>query len=443
MADGRRKRRAGLLAMALIKRVLLTVSLLSMAVPLLFAEDGTGSRVHVQSSENRPAAGSAWTLTLLIDHNEPDEVDVLAPHLSDSLFLELVLKLPRVINHDEHWTAMEYRFVLNSPGTVEFDAFTVITPRGQTMTKPFELTVRPPPASNTAQVHKFAWEKIPSGLKPGEEAVFVLRYSGANPLYPLPEAQLFLPPVPPGHILESIRLADDEKSAGIALKLRLIPLSAVPFALARRQFSHGGNIFEIPSLRITVTASGNKPPQSAIPPSSATSAPLEPAATEKDATPFPSLEAAIRGYSGLYQKHRIECESVYANAKDFWEKEQRAYALATLRKNERDHPAGAFFAVIRREAERSLGLSGTKDEEKRSFMPFWKEKRRSAVLLRETAIRQIPDRDGGEITRFMEGQQVLLDGRPRGNRIQTWLQITANDDNGISGWILEDNIIIY
>jgi hypothetical protein len=430
MANGRRNQRAGLLTMTLNRRVLVPVLLLLMAVPFLSAEDQTGSRVLVQSSPDRPAAGSTWTLTLLIDHNEPDEVDVRTPHLSDSLFLELVLKLPRIMNSDERWTAMEYRFVLSSPGTVEFEAFTVITPRGQTTTNPFELAIQQPQTTNAVQIHRFEWEKAPSGLKTGEEAIFVLRYSGANPINPLPEAQLFLPPVPPGHILESVPLADNEKKTGIALKLRLIPLAAAPFALARRQFSHGGSIFEIPPLRITITASANKPSQNV------TTA----AMAEENTPPFPSPEAAKQGYSGLYQKHRAECESIYAFAKEFWANANLAHALAALRKNERDHPAGAFFAVIRREAEQALGLSGTKDEEKRSFMPFWREKRRSAVLLKETTARRIPDRAGEEIARFKEGQPVLLDGKPQG---QKWMQVTTNDNNRISGWVPEENIIIY
>jgi hypothetical protein len=445
MADGRRKQRAGLLAMALNKRVLPTVLmpmvLLLMAAPLLFSQNEAGSRVLIQSSPDKPAAGSPWILTLLIDHYEPDEVEVLAPHFGDSLFLELVLKLPRTVNSDERWTAMEYRFVLNSPGTVEFESFAVITPHGQTMTNPFELTIQQPQASSAAQIHKFAWEKIPSGLKTGEEAVFILRYSGKNSLNQLPEAELFLPPVPPGHIMESIRLADSEKTAGIALKLRLIPLESSPFAVARRQFSHGGHIFEIPALRITVTPSANAPSAKATTAQNTT--PATNTATEKNTPPFPTLTAAIRDHSKLYQKHRADCESIHSHAKNLWEKTYNADALAALRKNERDHPAGAFFAVIRREAERSLGLSGTKDEEKRSFMPFWREKRRSAVLRRETAIFRVPDRSSEEIARFGEGHPVLLDGKPHSHRSQIWLQVTTHDDNGISGWVPEENIIIY
>jgi hypothetical protein len=442
MANGRRNQRAGLLTMALIKHIVLTVLLL-MVTPLLMAEGEIGSRVLVQSSPDKPAAGSTWTLTLLIDHNEPDEVNVLAPHFGDSLFLELVLKLPRIQNSDERWTAMEYRFVLNSPGTVEFEAFTVITPVGHTMTDPFELAIQQPQNTNTVQIHRFAWESAPSAMKTGEEAIFILRYSGTNSINPLPEARLFLPPVPPGHILESVQLAENEKPAGIALKLRLIPLEPAPFVLARRQFSHGGSIFEIPALRITVTASAPPSPMAATPlmalPPEATTAPNVTTA-ERNTPSFPSLTMAIQSHPGLYEKHRAECESIYAFAKDLWVKANRAGALAALRKNERDHQAGLFFAVIRREAEQALGLSGTKDEEKRFFMPFWKEKSRSAILLKETAVRQIPDMAGKEIARFKEGQPVLLDGK---TQRQKWLQITANDGNRISGWVQEGNLIIY
>jgi hypothetical protein len=308
------------------------------------------------------------------------------------------------------------------------------------MTKPFELIVEEPEIISTAQVHQLVWERIPSGLKTGEEAIFVLRYKGRNSANLLPDAKLFLPPVPPGHILESVRLADDERPAGIALKLRLIPLEAVPFVLAKRQFSHGDNIFEIPALRITVTASEKKPAQNVT---TAQNVTRTPNITTVEITTFPSLIPAIQNHSGLYEKHSAECYSIYTQAKDSWDKGHYALALAILRKNERDHAAGAFFAVIRREAEKAIGLSGTKDEEKGSFMPFWREKRRSAVLVRETIIRRIPDYSGEEIARFNEGHPVLLEGKPRSHRNQVWHQITAHDNNGISGWVSENDIIIY
>jgi hypothetical protein len=388
-------------------------------------------------------AGSTWTLTLLIDHGEPNEVDILAPHFDGAIFLEQVLKTPRLINPRttdveapmgtppeflERWTAMEYRFVLSTPGTVSFDAFTVITPQGQTLTAPFELNIQRPPNTTEVQNYRFVWEGAPSELKAGENAVLSLRYSGTHHASSLPKAGQFLPTVPPGYILEPLPLASSEVSAGIALKLRLIPLEANPFVLARRQFSHNGAIFEVPALRIPVSRAAEQKPGTQA----------EHAAAGHNITPpFPPPAAAIQNHSRLYQKYQSKCDAAYAAAKNLWESSRRADALAELRQNERDHPAGEFFAAIRREAEQALGFTNTNDERQKKSL--FGTKPRCAVL-RETSVRRIPDSAGEEIARFREGQPVLLNGKTPHN---AWMQVTSNDDNGTSGWVPEEMIIFY
>jgi hypothetical protein len=433
----------------------------------LFAQNETGPRMLVRSSPERPVAGSTWTLTLLIAHDEPTEVDVLAPHFTGSLLLEQVVKSPRFLNPAtgqfsvnnpvsteaentawlpafERWTAMEYRFVLNNPGTISFDAFTVITPRGQTKTDPFDLNVQWPQNMAETRSYRLAWEGIPSSLKIGDNAVFALRINGWDSANSSPETRLFLPPVPPGYILESLPLRPEEKSAGIAIRMRLIPLEVSAFVLERRRFSHGGNDFEIPALRIPVTAAAKGAADNV-------QAREEQAVENSPALPFPSFEAAKKDNPGLYHKHQAECETIYHTVKDLWESGCRADALAALRHNERDHPAGALFAVLRRGAEQTLGFTDTHDEKRRFFLglknplPFFRDKSRSAVL-RETAVRRIPDTAGEEIARFREGQPVLLDKEtyPSGQKQrEIWLRVIAHDDKETSGWVPEENIIIY
>jgi hypothetical protein len=249
----------------------------------------------------------------------------------------------------------------------------------------------------------------------------------------LPPAELFLPPIPPGHILESVPLSIEEKSAGMVLKLRFIPLDGGPLVLERRRFSHNSTVFEIPALRIPVSRTAGIT-------ANAKSVP------EKTgiAVPFPALETAVKAYPDLYQKRLHDCETIYASTKNEWENGDLAQSLAALRYNERNHPAGAIFALLRREAESSLGFTGANDEKKK-FLPFFREKARSAVL-RETTVRQIPDSAGAEITRFREGQPVLLDKKIRPaarKQYESWLRVITNDDNRISGWVPEENIIFY
>ena len=426
---------------------------LLLSAAILSAQDANQDRVVIRSEPSLPAAGSTWTLTLLVAHGEPNEVEVLAPHFSDEIFLVQLTKGPRLRNSStgqtytsypqqlpgeapwepatfERWTAIEYRFTLSRPGVVSFNAFTVITPRWQAITDPFSLRVQRPTDTAETRHYQVAWEQLPRGLQTGESAIFGLRVSRWNTTAVLPEAHLFMPPVPQGCILESLPVSAEERYQGLALRLRVIALEAVPFVLERRLVSHNGSVFEIPALRIPVSPAERVTPNISDRPDETAQA---------ESTPlFPPLETLALGNPRLYQKHRAECEAVYRTAKDLWERGNRTEALVILRQNERDHRAGGAFIVIRREAERALGLVATNNEKRRHLLSFLGGQARAA-LTRETAVRRIPDQAGEMVGNFSEGQPVLvLPGRST-----SWLRVTANDSGGVSGWVPEERIIFY
>jgi hypothetical protein len=435
-----------------IKSLVLLLILLLMALlltPILAAEDEEEElRIIIQGIPESPVAGSTWTLTLLVDHHDPNEVDVLAPPFTGPFTLEQVNKGPRIMDTTEVWIGVEYRYKANIPESFSFDAFTVITPDVQIKVYVPEVTVQKSPTASQAtvvkQMYRFVWEGLPSNLAIGESAVFNLRISGwdSSPLQSdvlLVPARLFIPPVPPGHILESLPLSSEERSAGMAVKLRLVPLEAIPLIIEGRNFSHNTAngkylTFEIPYLRITVSQAQKSPV--AVPEVNKT------AQNKKTAAPFPSIETAAAEYPSIFIKHKIECEAVYTDAKNLWENARFAEALATIRKNERDHSAGKLFTVIRRSAEQALGLSGTHDERRDIIMRLWLliGRYRSAVL-KETSIRRIPDQAGGEIAILKEGQPVLV--LQHGTKNNKWLQVITGDNNKTTGWVPEEKIIFY
>jgi hypothetical protein len=427
----------------------LVILLIILSASILSAQDKE-PRVIIRSLPEEPVAGSTWILTFLIAHNEPNEVDVLAPPFTDPLLLEQVTKMSRFINTTELWTVVEYRFKANSPGIFSFSAFTVITPGARVMIDPFEVTVLQSPAvpqtAATAQTYRLVWEGLPSRLAIGESAVFNLRISGWNsaphqPTAFIPESGLFMPPVLPGHILESLHLSPEEKSVGTVLKLRLVPLEAYPFAIEGRRISvNTANskeavlLFDMPSLRIPVNRAQGLP--------TVTNEANDTVQEKNTAAPFPSLEAATAEHHTIYNKYTTECDATYASAKNLWESARFAESLALLRQKERDHPAGKLFAVIRREIEQALGFTGTHDERRDLIMKLWlfMGRYRCGVLM-ETTIRRIPDQAGEEITRFREGQPVLI--LQQGTKPNKWLQVISGDNNKTSGWVPEDKIIFY
>ena len=224
-------------------------------------------RVLVQAAPDNPVEGSTLTLTLFTDHDNPDEVNVLAPPFTDGILLDFMLKGPRAVNGDfERWTAIEFRFTLTGYGTVTFEPFTIITPRGRTQTDTFSVNVEKAPGGGAGgagngetTLFRLSWENAPANLKIGETAIIALRVNNWKNTAVLPASGLFLPPVPMGHIIESIPLSEKEKSGGIAIKLRIIPLQAGVLTVINRRLTIGNAIYEVPALRIPVRAARTEP----------------------------------------------------------------------------------------------------------------------------------------------------------------------------------------
>jgi len=213
-------------------------------------------RFLIQTAPDRPVEGSAWTLTLLVEHDNPDEINVLAPPFTDGILLDFMLKGPRLVNADlERWTALEFRFTLIGSGTITFEPFTIMTPKGRIQTEPFDIVVSKQPGAGIGETALFrlSWENAPANLKVGENAVVSLRVNGWKNGMMLPDSGLFLPPVPMGHIVESLPLSENEKSTGIALKLRIIPLQTGVLTIQNRRLTIGNSIYEVPVLRIQVS----------------------------------------------------------------------------------------------------------------------------------------------------------------------------------------------
>jgi hypothetical protein len=62
----------------------------------------------------------------------------------------------------------------------------------------------------------------------------------------------------------------------------------------------------------------------------------------------------------VFPPFRSACDSIWEQAAVLWDEGRRVEALAELRRNERDHPAGPALVPLRREVERALGLEPEK-----------------------------------------------------------------------------------
>ena len=456
-----------------------------------YALNAAETPVLVRTSPEIPLAGSAWVLTLLIDHPLPEEVTVSAPSFEDTLLPDRVSKGPYTGTADSgRRTLAEYRFIPQKAGTFVLGAFTVSTPRGEFRTLPITVNVQNPGSGAARAPLRLVWEKGPESLIRGEAAILNLRASGEAGL-PLPGAELLMPAVPPGFILEAERPAPEERAAGSAIKLKAIPLDAAALDLPSRTVSYGDAVFEIPALYIPVKAASPAPEQSAVAPSVGAVDSAEPAsAGGKVPAPFPEFESLVRRHPLLFRLFGGAIENTCNTAKNLWERGYRAEALAELRRNERDHPAGSVFKSLRREAERSLALPAAEDETPwitrpaafllcgilalaalvsglRLSSPYRKKiaiacaalfivaalfylyrslggtalsgQSRSGVL-KETDVRRAPDPAGEAVFRFSEGRSVRLTGL---GKTGSWVFVTSYDEERAAGWVPVEKIVFY
>jgi hypothetical protein len=485
-------------------RITLTVFLL-MFTPAIYAQDTNNTDadenkfplVYIETYPQTPTAGVPWILTLLIDHGVPDEVIVIAPPLSPSLSMDRFIKTPRMTN-SRLQTVVEYRFILNTPGRYTLESFTVITPHGTAETEPYILEIQGAVTEQRASSPRIFWEGSPGQMAAGERAVLSLRITGWNSGR-LPQ-EFFMPEVPRGAILEALPLTAEERSRGIAIKLNLIPLG--DFRLPARILRYENLMFEIPALYIRVTNAASRVTERETPEQN-TAYIARDSGNISDNThaPFPDFNLAspdnlFFGKIILDKLWYAQCENIYHKTRDLWDRGLYSQALAELRQNEREHPAGVLLRPIRREAEEKLLFFNMENENRwrrklllsLSFLVFFlviivplvcfafirKPFQKGAALFpllcafvfaivvfayiyifldsrnvfsgnenrfgvtNETPVRRTADFDGENLFRFREGQPVVIMLNSG-----TWVFVRTNDSAGSSGWIPAEEVIFY
>jgi hypothetical protein len=440
----------------------LAASFLLFASFPLHAQAAEGPEVLIQSSPD-PVSGESWTLSLLIDYPQPDEVTVLAPHFPGSLYLDRVLKSGRPMGDAEgpgRWTVAEYRFFINSEESFEMDSFIVITPGGRVETEPFAVDVRNANAPRPVLV----WERIPKELVVGEAASIGLKLSGANSSLSFPQPRFFMPSLIEGAIIEVEAPSKEDRESSIVLRLRLTPLKAATIVFPERNLQYGNVLYRIPPLRIPVSPKLRPPaPLEAAGSASLTDASIHETSSgfvpPREIFPFPAFEQVSpvgffpRLLFGLARKSfNAAYKNVYLTAEGLWLQGRYADALAFIRRNERDMPLGFLLSGFRRQAELNCGLGRTKDEAPRLLEFFYSPvaKPGRSCVLRETAARRVPDFEGEPVARFLEGQPARI--RANGGAAQrqalttsqaSWVWVETFNEDVFFGWVPEENVLYY
>jgi hypothetical protein len=228
-----------------MKKLVLTLTILFLSLSYINPES-TKPGITVRTDPEILITGQPFTLTFIIDHPAPEQVNIIIPHLTDALTLDRFVKYPRLTENDIQ-TVAEIRLTANNAGRIILNSFTIVTPAGIAETGAFSLTVRNPGSESVISV-RFNWEGVPQRITTGERIILTLRASNWNNQEPLPS--FFIPEAPQGVILSHQPLTAAERENGIAVRLLIIPLTPGNVSLPARVLQSGNIRFEIPALNI-------------------------------------------------------------------------------------------------------------------------------------------------------------------------------------------------
>jgi hypothetical protein len=149
------------------------------------------------------------------------------------------------------------------------------------------------------------------------------------------------------------------------LALRVIPLEGSLFTFPAFPFPLETQTLQVPALRIPVRPAAASAASAA---SGEGSAPEDPGpGVSPDASPDASPVLSPGPSPGVYPPFQSRPASgagraIQERSRALWEQGRLVEALAELRRNERDHPAGLGMRELRRDLERALGLEAEPDE---------------------------------------------------------------------------------
>jgi len=328
--------------------------------------------VNVETSPAAPMVNNPWTLSILVNHPNPREVNVKPPSFPSSLALERI-RTEIKLRNDERWTKVEFLFTPLKAGSVTLDPFEVSIPGEQAVTEAIDVRFREEAGAPRLYNPRFRWASPAPSVFPGEKKELFLELSNWDPSMNVPSG-VFRGRAPRNAVLE-------EKSpvaAGEGIYryvISIIPLEEGRVVLEPFSFNFNTYSLNIPGIAIpvlpAVNAVNNKTAASPNQGRAGTgrNKDEDPSSMNEitqneilhdgiSPRPFPGPETSGKVFFMISGEYGRICDRV----RFLWEDKRRAEALAEIRRNERDSLCGPLLVPIRREMEQSLGLGFTEDE---------------------------------------------------------------------------------
>ncbi|WP_245534784.1 hypothetical protein [Treponema primitia] len=315
----------------------------------------------VETSPERPLLDGSWRVSILVDHPNPDEVNVSPPDLPSSITFAQVRKETRLIRttpeEGTRWTLVEFLFVPQRTGTISLGAFEVSIPGKRVFTRALRTYVVTQEGGREEYHPRLSWESYPPSIKIGESVELTLRIIDWDPDKTLAHPA-FQETAPADALLEELPLSKADLDQGLVLRLRLTPLEGTRVSLDPFSLRFNTLSLEAPAISIRLN-----PPGAAAAPGPA---PVDRSGTEEPAPlasgPAPANLAFPETPLKVFPLFRKAYGETLDKARTQWLRGEYSGALGELRRGERDLLAGPALVVLRRAAETALGLTETEDE---------------------------------------------------------------------------------
>ena len=310
--------------------------------------------VRLETTPVHPKVHERWSLTVLVNHPYPEEVDVGFPPPPESLVLEQILTSSAFIE-GARWTKVEYRLTPLASGTVPLQPLTVHV-LGQEVLSP-ALTIDFQDGATDVGSPFFRWLQPIPPFHSGERGEITLELSGWDTGQKQPSG-IFRGRAPVNAIIRELPIVPAPGAHGTyRYPLTFIPLDKNDVTLAAFSFVFEGISLTVPEITIPVLPARAKElaPVESIQGDTSRVEPVVPSTSLPH--PFPESNTQ-RIFLPLQKSYNNVIEKIKA----LWEENLTAEALALVRKHERDNLLGARFTSLRRELEKRLNLRASYDE---------------------------------------------------------------------------------
>ena len=352
------RKQSGLLRTA-IRGTMLCFALLSATV---YAESGPDEPLSVilSRSPDQPIVGGLLSITLLVDHPRPADVEVTPPPFPGGLALTRTKKEPKSLPGGgptgKRWTSVEYEFTVASSGEYRIGPFVVQAAGKSASTAPMAVAVSA--AAPVRAQRTLAWTGTPEKAPIGEPFELSLIVSGG----PAPDAARPVVAIPENAIFGSLPVSDADLREGKVARFRVTLLDgpALHIAPATLRLPDGSMLktaaLSVPASALRVPAEA--PKKSAGP--TERRAAVKAAGVTEVAFPESRQPRLLRSW----------LERLYAPAREHWDRRDYVAALAVLRAAERDAALGFEVREVRKKAETALGLFPSLEEPYAPFLPL-------------------------------------------------------------------------